>query len=83
MGREMQMNCWEFWKCGREKGGSKAHVLGICSVYPDNGRHCAHTVGTFSRVGEEGVLSMKFPGCTQCSFYKSEHYDRSHTKVAV
>jgi len=39
------MNCWEFMKCGREKGGAKATDLGICPAYPDHGRHCARVAG--------------------------------------
>jgi len=27
------MNCWEFKKCGREKGGAKAKELGLWPAY--------------------------------------------------
>ena len=41
------MNCWEYMKCGREKGGEKADELGVCPAYPDHGQHCACIAGTF------------------------------------
>jgi hypothetical protein len=31
------VNCWEFKKCGMEKGGAKATELGVCPAYPDHG----------------------------------------------
>ena len=60
------MNCWEFMKCGREFGGLKAHELGFCQAYPDNGKQCAK-------------VAMKIFDCLKCD-YNSEHYQHNNSK---
>jgi len=74
------MNCWEFKKCGREEGGSKAHELGVCPVYPNHGKHCARVAGTLCGGKVQGTFAIKLPNCMQCDFYKSEYYDKSYIK---
>lgn len=71
------MNCWEFKKCGREKGGAKAHELGVCPVYPQNGRSCARVAGTLCGGKVQGTFATKLANCLQCDFYKSEYYIRA------
>ena len=70
------MNCWEFKKCGREKGGTHAEELGVCPAYPDHGRQCAriYCVGNVHASQAAKLLS-----CMECDFYKSDYYDRSYT----
>jgi hypothetical protein len=70
------MNCWEFKKCGREKGGSKVNELGICPAYPNNGKGCAYTAGTLCGGKVQGTFATKLATCLSCEFYKSEHFNR-------
>jgi hypothetical protein len=77
------MNCWEFKKCGREKGGAKAAELGVCPAWPDHGRHCAWIAGTLCGGKVQGTLAMKVASCMQCEFFKSQHFERDYKqKVA-
>jgi hypothetical protein len=71
------MNCWEFKKCGREKGGAKEQELGVCPSYPQNGKNCAHVAGTFCGGKVQGTFATKLANCLQCDFYKSAHYARA------
>jgi HD-GYP domain-containing protein (c-di-GMP phosphodiesterase class II) len=71
-----RMNCWEFMKCGRELGGTKAKEFGVCPAYPDHGRHCARVVGTLCNGEVQGSFARKFGNCRKCPFYRSKHYDR-------
>lgn len=68
------MNCWEFKKCGREKGGAKANELGVCPAYPDHGKMCARVAGTLCGGEVQGTFASKLHNCMKCEFYKSEHY---------
>jgi len=70
------MNCWEFKKCGRERGGAKAAELGVCAAYPDHGTHCARVTGTLCGGKVQGTFAVKLTNCMECEFYKSGHYDR-------
>jgi hypothetical protein len=63
------MNCWEFKRCGYEK---------ICPAYPDNGRTCARVRGTVCCDSRLNTFLKKLAKCMRCSFYKSEHYDRTY-----
>jgi len=74
------MNCWEFRKCGRERGGDRADELGVCPAYPDNGRSCARVSGTMCEGVVQGDFVLKFPTCITCEYYKSAHYDKSYLK---
>lgn len=72
------MKCWEFEKCGREKGGARAAELGVCSAYPDGGTHCARVAGTLCGGKVQGTFAMKLASCMRCEFYKSPDYDRNY-----
>ncbi len=74
------MNCWEFKKCGREAGGSRAKELGICPAYPDHGKHCARVAGTLCGGKIQGSFASKLASCLKCDYYNSEYYDRSYMK---
>jgi hypothetical protein len=73
------MNCWEFKKCGREKGGAHVAEFGICPAYPKHGKHCARIAGTFCGGKVQGVFAVKLASCMQCDYYRSEYYDKSYT----
>jgi hypothetical protein len=70
------MNCWEFKKCGREKGGAKEKELGICPAYPNSGTNCARIAGTFCGGKVQGTFAEKLGNCMQCEFYKSAFYHK-------
>jgi hypothetical protein len=74
------MKCWEFKKCGREKGGAKVKELGVCPAYPDKGNRCARVVGTFCHGKVQGSFAAKLADCMKCDFYKSKHYDKQYGK---
>jgi hypothetical protein len=74
------MNCWEFKKCGREKGGANAKKLGVCPAYPSNGKRCASVAGTLSGKGAQGTFAAKMVTCLKCGYYMGPHYDRSMVK---
>ncbi|VVB94886.1 Sensory rhodopsin II transducer [uncultured archaeon] len=63
-------NCWEFMKCGREKGGSKAGELGICPSYPEKGKECWKVAGTFCGGKVQGTQAQKHDTCLVCDWYK-------------
>lgn len=73
------MNCWEFKKCGREKGGLNVGHLGHCPAYPDFGKRCAFVAGTLCEGERQGAFAIKITSCLQCDFFQSEHYDMSYT----
>ena len=72
------MNCWEFKKCGREKGGAKVKEMGVCPAYPNHGKHCARVVGTLCGGQMQGSFAMKVANCMKCDYYLSAHYDRTY-----
>jgi hypothetical protein len=74
------MNCWEYMKCGRERGGSKADELGVCPAYPDDGKNCAYIAGTICDGKTQGFFAHKMLNCMKCEFYKSEHFNKDYLK---
>jgi hypothetical protein len=71
------MNCWEYTRCGREKGGIKVAELGACPAYPDGGQTCARVSGTLCNGTKQGNLASKLTECMRCDFYNSEEYRRN------
>lgn len=83
-------NCWEAKKCGREKGGAKAHELGICPVTiavkldgvhggKNAGRACWVVAGSLCKGELQGTFAKKFENCEKCDFYlqvREEEYPR-------
>ena len=67
------MNCWEYNKCGREKGGANAKSHGVCAAWPDKGQRCAFIVGTMGESRDEKRVSPA-PSCWICDFYRQEHH---------
>ena len=68
------MNCWEFKKCGRERGGNNSKILGVCPAYPDHGNECARLAGTLCGGKVQGTFAMKIDSCMKCEFFNSEHH---------
>ena len=77
----MKVNCWEYMKCGREKGGSKTADLGICPATQEkslNGEHgganagraCWVLAGTMCRGQLQGSFAQKYEDCLSCNFYR-------------
>jgi hypothetical protein len=74
-------NCWEFKKCGREKGGAKAAELGVCSAAletrvhgvnagKNGGRACWAVTGTLCGGKVQGTFATKLGNCMNCEFFK-------------
>lgn len=75
-----KVNCWEFKKCGREPGGSRAHQLGVCPAAREvrlNGTHggraagraCWIIAGSLCGGQVQGTFAQKFQNCARCDFY--------------
>jgi hypothetical protein len=77
------MYCWEFKHCGREKGGVKSKIEGVCPAYPSHGKHCARVVGTMCNGEVIGTFAKKIDDCLECDFYQSEHYDNNFDGVII
>ena len=73
------VNCWEFLKCGREKGGLYEYELGVCPAWPDNGKNCAEIPGTLCDRKVAGSFALKIADCTRCEFFISGHYEGRST----
>lgn len=63
------MNCWEYKKCGRETGGTKAVELGVCPAYPNGGKDCWKIAGTFCGGMVQGTEAQKKKSCLTCDWY--------------
>jgi len=77
----MKQNCWEFKKCGREPGGSKAKDLGVCPASTEarldgmndgknGGRACWALTGTLCGGQVQGTFAAKVGNCLKCEFYQ-------------
>ncbi len=64
------MSCWDYMKCGREKGGDKEGEYGTCPAYPDQGDDCWEVVGTFCKGEIQGSIAQKIDSCSKCQWYK-------------
>ena len=76
-----KMNCWEYKKCGRQKGGENVLSLGVCGASTETstdgvnsgrngGRICWLVSGTFCKGEVQGSFAMKKTTCLSCDFYK-------------
>jgi hypothetical protein len=76
-----KLNCWEFKKCGREKGGAKAKELGVCPASTESrvngtnrgkngGRACWAISGTLCGGNVQGTFASKVGNCLKCEFYQ-------------
>jgi methyl-accepting chemotaxis protein len=75
--------CWEFKRCGREKGGQKVSEMGVCPAWPNHGKDCAIVKGTFCGGTVQGDYASKIAHCAKCDYFKSEHHLRDLDASAV
>lgn len=79
--KEVNNNCWEYMKCGREPGGSKAEEMGVFAACTNTvydginkgknaGRFCLAVAGTFCKGELQGTFAKKFESCLMCPFYR-------------
>ncbi len=68
--------CWDFKKCGREKGGAKEKEMGVCPAWPNHGFSCAGVTGTFCGGQVQETFAKKIGNCAKCDFFKSASYRR-------
>ena len=75
----VKMNCWEFKKCGRQPGGSKAEELGVCPASVESalnhshggtnaGRACWVVAGSLCGGKIQGTYAKKLLNCWRCEF---------------
>jgi hypothetical protein len=76
-----KLNCWEYEKCGREKGGARALELGVCPAVEESrldgihggvnaGRACWAVAGTFCKTPAQGAHALQIHTCVECEFFK-------------
>ena len=77
LGAGARQDCWEFKRCGREKGGAKVNEMGVCPAWPDHGTDCAIVKGTYCGGEVQGDFASKIAHCSKCDYFKSEHHLRN------
>ena len=83
---EERKNCWEFFKCGREPGGTKVEELGVCPVTvheSSDGINHGRAAGRQCWAVEDNTcyrtIGAKFKDCMKCSFYQEvESHEGRH-----
>jgi hypothetical protein len=76
----MNINCWEYFGCGREPGGARASELDVCPATialtldgahggKNGGRACWVVAGTFCDSLLQGTYARKIDSCKECDFY--------------
>ncbi len=77
----MNINCWEFRKCGRQPGGTEAEKLGVCPAAISKehngkngglnaGRYCWKIKDTLCDISTKNNKTEKILKCITCGFYK-------------
>jgi hypothetical protein len=77
----MNLNCWEYKRCGREPGGERVEELGICPTTVEwtmNGAHggrnagrvCWVVSGTFCDSLVVGTHAREINSCVHCDFFQ-------------
>ncbi|SRR6266540_201741 len=85
-----QLNCWEFMKCGRERGGHNEAELGTCPAVTatemnganggsNGGRACWVVAGTFCCGKTQGMYVYKQLHCDKCEFFKTVKAEEKDT----
>ena len=83
-----RLNCWEFTRCGREPGGTKAGLLGVCRAAVattadglnsgrNGGRICWAVSGTLCGGSVQGSSAAKLGSCVQCAFFQRVRTDQA------
>ncbi|MES9843420.1 MAG: two-CW domain-containing protein [Candidatus Sedimenticola sp. PURPLELP] len=70
------VNCWEFFKCGREPGGDNARSLGICPTATqqqsdgiNKGKAAGRVCWSVNHSHCIQSIGEKFTKCLQCPFF--------------
>lgn len=77
----MKLNCWEFFKCGRQPEGENVPELGACltPIFKKHegvnggqagGRHCWHIAGKESGGNGTCIIAETIKNCQDCGFYQ-------------
>src|SRR5512140_2468520 len=80
MKQEREVNCWEYKKCWRERGGKRVAEKGVCPAPVEdsvnginrgrNGGRCCWTIaGTFCLGEAHGTAAKIIQNCMDCGFY--------------
>lgn len=88
MSNAVKKNCWEVKRCGREQGGSRVHLLGVCKAASEkrldrvhggtnSGRACWVVAGTLCGGEIQGEFAKKYNSCKDCEFYKAVQKEES------
>jgi len=75
------LNCWEFMNCGRQPGGAKVAVNGVCPAATakpyhgvnhgkNAGRFCWKVAGTMCTQAISSSFAGNFLTCLECPFFK-------------
>lgn len=75
-----RMNCWEFFDCGRQKGGRNVAEYGECPAAvskeldgvndgTNGGRCCWAIAGTLCEGEVQGSYAQKLGNCLKCDFH--------------
>lgn len=87
-----KLNCWEFKKCGRQPGGSKAAELGVCSATTEQllhgahggknaGRACWVVAGSLCGGKIQGTYAKKLLNCWRCEFMNAVKLEEEPTEI--
>ncbi|MGQ1908588.1 two-CW domain-containing protein [Marinifilum sp. RC60d5] len=90
----MVQNCWEYFECGREIGGTNTKEMGICPASTrmdlnninegkSAGRYCWTIAGTLCNDLEQGKLDEKLLDCINCSFLKKVNNEQGREFVLL
>ena len=89
-----KMNCWEYFKCGRQPGGDKTAELGVCPAALQSklngvnegingGRCCWAIAGTLCKRKVQGTYAQKLSDCLKCEFYTRVRQDQGGNLVTT
>ena len=89
-----KQNCWEFFKCGRERGGAKVKEFGECPAGTDTsaeglnygtnaGRICWAIAGTLCDGEVCGTMAVKHLSCSDCEFYKKVKAEEGFLEYSI
>jgi hypothetical protein len=87
-----KQNCWEYKKCGRQPGGSRAEELGVCpaSTHHDlhsthggqnAGRACWVVAGSLCGGKIQGTYATKLLNCWRCDFMNMVKKEEDATQL--
>lgn len=88
------MNCWEYMKCGREKGGVNAEDGNVCPASTaefadgindglNGGRCCWAISGSLCQVINRFDTSHKSVSCLTCDFFKKVEEEEGVAKFSI